>query len=421
MFSTSKDRLFSVHGNKLLEIDTIYNIIERGTIESITGVVCFAENSVDQMMIVDGNNGYIYSLNDNTLEEITADGFVAGTSVICIDGFFVCNKTGTGQFALSDYQKGKIWNGSNFYEAESLGDPIQALAKLNNEIWVIGLKSIEAWYNNGGNTADPADVFTRTNQATMDMGTSAPNSVQTNGNALFWLGRNSQGAYSVWMATGYQPQRISTHAIEYRISKLADSDEVRAYCYQKEGHFFYVLNFINSDMTIVYDLTTGLWHDWLHFNELDGTYSAHYAVAHAFFNGKNIVGNRIDGKIYELDLDYYKDGNSTIRRERTGGHISEPDRKRMFFKSFELDLLRGQGLQSGQGVDPQVMLTWSDDGGETWSDERTATAGKVGKYKTCVDWNRLGSARDRVFKIAVSDPVKWVLSGAIIEATAGNG
>lgn len=419
LFSTSKDRLFSVNGNKLYEIDYSYEKRQRYTLDSSVGTVSFAENTVGELMFVDGNYGYIYDLNSDTVQKITSEGFIAGTSVVCIDGFFVCNQTGTGRFAISDYQNGISWQADNFYEAESLGDAIQALVKKDNELWVIGLKSTEAWYNNGGSTDDPADILTRTNQAALDMGTTAPESVQTNGSALFWLGSNSQGVNIVWMVTGYQPQRISTHAIEYQLGRLNILTDVRSFCYQKEGHFFYVLNFVRTDKTFVYDLSTGLWHEWLSFNENTGLFSAHLANFHAVFNGKNVVGNRVDGKIYELDLDYYKDGTGLIRRERIGTPITA-ERKRLFFKNFELDMQRGVGLQNGQGQEPLLMLNWSDDGGETWSDEVTTTAGRAGKYKTRVDWNRLGSARSRVFKVAVSDPVKWIITGAFVEAAASN-
>jgi hypothetical protein len=52
--------------------------------------------------------------------------------------------------------------------------------------------------------------------------------------------------------------------------------------------------------------------------------------------------------------------------------ISPPihgDGKRVFMPWFELDVETGVGLASGQGDDPQIMLSISDDGGRTWSDQ----------------------------------------------------
>jgi hypothetical protein len=40
------------------------------------------------------------------------------------------------------------------------------------------------------------------------------------------------------------------------------------------------------------------------------------------------------------------------------------------------------GLSSGQGSAPVALLSWSDDGGHTWSNEHEASMGAVGEYKT---------------------------------------
>jgi hypothetical protein len=88
--------------------------------------------------------------------------------------------------------------------------------------------------------------------------------------------------------------------------------------------------------------------------------------------------------------------------------------------SFQLDMEVGVGLDgTTQGTDPQVMLQWSDDGGHTWSNERWADIGKIGKRRTRVIWRRLGSSRDRVYRVMVSDPIKVVLIGAELDVEEG--
>jgi hypothetical protein len=67
------------------------------------------------------------------------------------------------------------------------------------------------------------------------------------------------------------------------------------------------------------------------------------------------------------------------------------------------------------GFAPACALSWSDDGGHRWSGEYAASMGAAGRYKTRAVWRRLGSFRDRIFRIAISDPVKRVIIGASIE------
>jgi hypothetical protein len=65
------------------------------------------------------------------------------------------------------------------------------------------------------------------------------------------------------------------------------------------------------------------------------------------------------------------------------------------------------------------MLRWSDDGGSTWSNEHWTTIGALGKYKNRAIWRRLGTARDRVFEVVVTDPVKAVIVSANLKASGG--
>ena len=152
------------------------------------------------------------------------------------------------------------------------------------------------------------------------------------------------------------------------------------------------------------------------------------------WNGKIYVGDSITGLVWLLDLDVHIDNENSyglpvipIKRVRTGGHIHD-DRQRLLFHSFELDFQRGVGTQADDNnsiqtscgittsitlcTDPQVCLQWSDDGGFTWSNELWQSAGKVGEYLKRVVFYRLGMSRDRVFRVKMSDAVKWIIIGA---------
>jgi hypothetical protein len=72
-----------------------------------------------------------------------------------------------------------------------------------------------------------------------------------------------------------------------------------------------------------------------------------------------------------------------------------------------------------QAEDPQVMLRISNDAGKTWISEQWRSAGKLGEWAKRIRWNRLGSARRRVFEVVVTDPVPWRLVGADLEIAQG--
>ena len=96
--------------------------------------------------------------------------------------------------------------------------------------------------------------------------------------------------------------------------------------------------------------------------------------------------------------------------ERTAPIISSENR-RVFYNMFFLDCQVGTGQASGapENVDPQVMMQYSDDSGLTWSNELWRPMGRIGKYLTRLVWNRLGVARNRVFRVRGSAAVKTML------------
>ena len=75
------------------------------------------------------------------------------------------------------------------------------------------------------------------------------------------------------------------------------------------------------------------------------------------------------------------------------------------------------------GIDPQVMLRWSDDGGHTWSNSHWRSMGKTGQYGYRTIWRRLGMTlklRDRVYEISGTDPVKIAITGAELHMSSTN-
>lgn len=108
-----------------------------------------------------------------------------------------------------------------------------------------------------------------------------------------------------------------------------------------------------------------------------------------------------------------------IRRVRQSPHLSD-EQVWLFFSQFQLDVETGRGLTTGQGVDPMVMLQWSDDSGHTWSHELWVSAGEQGDYARRAMWRRLGKSRQRTWRIVVTDPVAWHLLDAYVEVVKGS-
>lgn len=71
--------------------------------------------------------------------------------------------------------------------------------------------------------------------------------------------------------------------------------------------------------------------------------------------------------------------------------------------------------------DRKVLLSYSDDGSHNWSNWRERSLGEVGQYAKRVRFNRLGSFRQRVYRIRISSPVRADLMGAVAKHIGSGG
>ena len=352
----------------------------------------------------------LYGLNFSQLP--SSDGaFTGGTNVDVVDNYFVYNRPNTQQFGSSNVLS-PISGSTNFSSKDGAPDNLVTLIVDLREIYLLGETSSEVWVDQGTSPF----AFTRIPGTSTQHGIAAPFSVARFGNSFAYLAKNNRGTAQIVQMNGYVPQRISTHAVENSLTGQTITDAV-AWTYQLEGHEVYVISFPTLQLTWCYDIATQMWHKWLYTNNL-GQYERCRGNCAAVFQGYNLVGDYSNGKIYHLDRNIYTDDGQNVKRMRRAPHLTV-DLQRQYFEELQLQFQPGVGLSTGQGNDPQAMLRWSSDGGSTWSNEHWTTIGKIGKYTNRAIWRRLGTARDRIFEVTVSDPVKAVIVSANLKMTAG--
>jgi len=74
------------------------------------------------------------------------------------------------------------------------------------------------------------------------------------------------------------------------------------------------------------------------------------------------------------------------------------------------------GLISGQGENPQIIIEYSTDGGESFKQGQFVKVGRLGQTNLKVKWDNLDSFYDLIIRITTSDPVYYSLQTASIEA-----
>jgi len=248
---------------------------------------------------------------------ITDEDYPGADQVDFIDGFFVVTQDGEGTFWKSAAYDGTDWTGTDYATAE--GDPDNVVAQLvdHREIWLFGSSTTEVWWNEGVN----AFPFSRLQNAFIERGCAARFSVAKMDNTVFWLGDDR----IVYLASPYNPQRVSTHAIEQAIQGYSTVSDAYAFAYTDEGHKFYVLTFPTEDVTWCYDMATQSWHEREYYerNKVSQELGIrHRANTYSRFNDCHVVGDYKSGILYKFNYSTYTDGGSGSSEQLTNGDFS---------------------------------------------------------------------------------------------------
>jgi hypothetical protein len=407
--------LFAVVGNVVYMYDTSYTETSVGTLSSssVSGPVSITDNGVS-VYFTDGSNRYACTITGTGFAQISGtDGaFTGGVRSDIVDNYIIYNRPTSQQWGCTNALS-TVSGSLNFSSKDGSSDNLISLIVANREIFLLGERTGEVWTDTGSFPFP----FSRLSGASMQHGCAAPFSIARLGEAFAFLSKDDRGQNIVARMVGYQPKRISTFAVEDALSKYSTISDAIAYSYQEAGHEFYVLTFPTADATWCFDLATELWHKRA-WRDANNVLHRHRGNCAAFFNGQVVIGDYQNGNIYRFSRSIYTDNGDIIPCIRRAPHLVK-DYNRVFYQSLQLYFQPGVGIQSGQGSNPQAILEWSDDGGSTYGNQHFASLGKVGKYKNRTIWRQLGSARDRIFQVTVTDPVNRVLVSADLQAQAG--
>jgi hypothetical protein len=350
------------------------------------------------IMLVTDDDGYYY--DGTTVQQITDPDFPGAAWVENIDGYYVVQEPNSGRFYVSANRDPSSWDALEFATAEQAPDDLVGGLVNQGELCLFGKESFEFNYV-GTNTDFPLE---RTASGSGDIGLLSRFGAANCDNTIFFPGHDG----IVYRMDGYTPVRISQPGIEQAIENMADKT-CFSMSWKEGGHSFYSLSF--DTMTLVYDVSTQLWHRRKSINRERWR---PLFILRAFDTW--ITGDFYTNELGELDPNYFQEFGETLISSAISPPVGK-DNEIMAHDEVQLVFQQGVGLASGQGYDPKVMLQWSDDGGRTWSSERWRALGKMGEYrKRGPTWNALGSARDRCYRFAISDPVRRTLILATTEA-----
>ena len=393
---TAGGRWFVVSGSTLYEVSGGVQT-SRGTLSTSSGFVGMDDNKT-QLAIVDGANLYVFTLATNVLTLIVSAGWRGSNDVVEIDGYFVFVDPETDQFYLSAIDDGTALDALDFSSADSSPDNIVTHRVSHRQLWLFGDLSTEIWINSGG-----ADFpFVRYQSYTLDIGAVGKRAVINAADSLMWIGKTDRGSGIVYMASGNQPQRVSTIAVEKALAASTDLSSATMWAYQIEGHEFVGINAPGLETTWVFDAAAQQWHER---GEWDAGWLPLRSRNVVALDGQHYAGDEY-GSVVRLDSTAYTLAGRALARERTWPHLVQPSMEPVSYMGLEL------AMQTGYGGN--VTLEISNDGGFNFGPMLLRSLGATGRWMQRIRWNGLGTAFNRVFRIRCSDAVPFsIYSGTV--------
>ena len=327
--------------------------------------------------------------------QINDPAFLGGGPAVLQDNYVVYAQPDSNEWGVSKLGDCTTYDANA--QATKGADIISGVLSSHLNIWLLGKKNIEIWYD-AGTTPFP---FAKLVGTLIEKGLGAPMSAVIGENTVLWLSSDRQ----VFMASGFQPKRISTDKIDKELEGYAKVSDALGFFQIQRGHSFYWLIFPSANRTLVCDVSVNPpeWHTRNSFpNE-----GRHRANCYHYFNGMHLIGDYATGNIYRLDPTVYMDnGNPLISRMQSreyraaGKLIQFPDLQLLFDSGHGL-----QGTDPTAGVTPQVMMRVSKDGGKTFGNERETSMGRAGESDKRTIFRQNGVDFHRIFELSVSDPV----------------
>jgi len=262
-------------------------------------------------------------------------------------------------------EDGKIWNSEpndptkwdalNFVTAEAEPDKGVALAKHFNYLIAFGQWSTEFFYDAGNPTGSP---LLPNQTMRIEFGCANGDSVVEMQQTVVWVAVGRNTGRTVLMLDGTRPMQISDVSIE-RILNQSSLANVRAYSLKLSGHYFYVLNLIDDDLTLVCDIKSKQWSIWTSF--VDGQENILDGVFYTSYNNEGYALDNDNGVLYNISEHNYTDLVGPIQYRVRTPLIDADSTLRKFIGRLEI---------VGDKIGATLRIRHTDDDYQNWSQYR---------------------------------------------------
>jgi hypothetical protein len=398
--------LYVINGDKAYTVTkagSAYTVTElTGDAISGSGPVIMARNMRAAVQILIVHSGGMSKIESDTVADFSDPDLPSANSVDFMDGYFFVT-SGDGRVFASGIND-VTFSSLDYATAESSPDGLVRAVSFGRDLLLMGGTTTEFWGNTGNATGFP---FTRGPVIPVGLKTASAVAGFEVGfpDPLVWVANDN----TVRRLVGYDAQIISSPTLERLIE--AAGDDIEASVYNAGGRSFWMLT--GPTWTWAFDMRTGSWHERQSYGLT--RWRARFG-ANAF--GEWLTFDRDTNKMFVLDAAYrWEDTQPLIWEVRSTQDHRFPGRILVNRASF--NFVTGVGRDTGIDpieTNPQVSISWSNDGGRTFGNELLRSLGSQGEQRSIDIWRcGLTGPNGRQWRLRCSDPVEVSLIGGAMD------
>lgn len=372
---------YRVMGTKLVRVSADGSVTTLGDVGP-GGQVTF-DYSFDRLAIASGGHLYYW---DGALTQVTDVDLGLVLDVLWVDGYFM---TTDGEFlVVTELNDPLAVDPLKYGSSEVDPDPVKGLLKLRNEVYAMNRHTIEVFDNIGGD----GFPFQRIDGAQIEKGILGTHCACVFADAIAFLGSGRSEAPAIYIGGNSQASKISTREIDQVLLQYTEAQlslsvlEART----DKGHRHLWVHL--PDRTLVFDAAASAAVDqpvWFTLTKGLGGFSQYPARNLVWCYDRWLVGNPASAVLGYLDTSISTQYGEKARWE-FGTTIVYNEGRGAIFHQIELVCLTGR---IALGENPTISASYSVDG-ETYSQEKFVSAGKIGDRAKRLVWFQQGHMRN---------------------------
>lgn len=373
---------YRVMGASLVSVSSTGAVSVLGDVGG-TGQVVF-DYSFDRLAINSG--GKLFYWNGTTLTQVIDPDLGTVIDLCWVDGYFL---TTDGEFlAVTELTDPTQVNPLKYGSSEADPDPINALLKLRNEIYVLNRNTIEVFDNVGGE----GFPFQRIEGAQIQKGALGTFCSCVFADTIAFMGGGRNESPAIYVAANANAIKISTREIDTLLSAYTESELATSVFESKTDKSHVHLWVRLPDRTLVYDASASQELGqpvWFQLTSALTGFSEYRAKDLVYAYDRWTIGDSVNPNVGYLTDEVSSHYGSIVRWE-FGTLIVYNEGRGAILHELELVCLTGR---TAFGLDPVIRTSYSLDG-VTWSQDKYVKVGKLGDRAKRIVWLGQGAMRN---------------------------